>query len=113
MKFALRAVTPSDLNALATFVSEYYTLDGLFYNDRLARQALLELMAENQLGQIWFLELAEQPIGYLILTFGFTVEFHGKHAVIGEVYLRPGYRGRGYFRKALTFVESHCRRLKI
>ena len=53
--------------------------------------------------------LEQHSIGYLVLTFGFIVEFHGKHAVIDEVYLRPNYRGHGYFRQALTFVETFCR----
>jgi ribosomal protein S18 acetylase RimI-like enzyme len=113
MEIDLRTVTPSDLDVLANLVSEYYAFDGLNYDDRLARRALLELINEQGSGRIWLLELEQQPIGYLVLTFGFIVEFHGKHAVIDEVYLRPNYRGRGYFRMALAFVEAFCRELNV
>jgi GNAT superfamily N-acetyltransferase len=112
MEIDLRPVIPSDLDVLTNLVSEYYTFDGLYYDDRLARRALLELMNDERSGRIWLLELEQQPIGYLILTFGFIVEFHGKHAVIDEVYLRPNHRGHGYFQKALTFVEAFCRQSK-
>jgi ribosomal protein S18 acetylase RimI-like enzyme len=113
MKIDLRAVTPSDLDVLANLVSEYYAFDRLNYNDRLARQALLELMSEERSGRIWLLEQQREPIGYLVLTFGFILEFHGKHAVIDEVYLRPNYRGHGYFQTALQFVEAFCRELDV
>jgi ribosomal protein S18 acetylase RimI-like enzyme len=113
MEIDLRAVTASDLDVLANLVSEYYAFDDLVYDDQLARRALCELINEKEYGRIWLLELEQRPIGYLLLTFGFIVEFHGKHAVIDEVYLRPGYRSRGYFRMALAFVEAFCRESNI
>lgn len=113
MDIDLRPVTSSDMDVLATLVSEYYAFDGLNYDDRLARRALLELIDEERSGRIWLLELEQRPIGYLVLTFGFIVEFHGKHTVIDEVYLRPNYRGHGYFQMALPFVESFCRDLDV
>lgn len=100
---------PSDLDIVANFVSEYYAFDDLAYDDRPARRALAELINKEYLGRIWLLQLEQQPIGYLILTFGFLLEFHGRHAVIDEVYIRPSFRGHGYFRTALSFVEARCR----
>jgi diamine N-acetyltransferase len=113
MEVDLRAVTLSDLDVLADLISEYYAFDGLEYDDLLSRQAVLELISDDRFGRIWLLEMEKLPIGYLVLTFGFIVEFHGKHAVIDEVYLRPEYRGRGYFRQVLNVVEALCRQLKI
>jgi GNAT superfamily N-acetyltransferase len=113
VEIALRAVTASDLDVLANLVSEYYAFDCLNYDDRIARRALLELINEERSGRIWLLELEQHPIGYLVLTFGFILEFHGKHAVIDEVYLQPNYRGHGYFQMALGFVEEFCRKLEI
>jgi diamine N-acetyltransferase len=70
-------------------------------------------MNDEVYGRIWLLELEQCPVGYLVLTFGFILEFHGKHAVIDEIYLRPNYRGHGYFKMALRFVESFCQQSKI
>jgi GNAT superfamily N-acetyltransferase len=108
-----QSVTPFDLDVLANLVSEYYAFDHLNYDDKLARQALLELVSEERFGRVWLLQLEQEPIGYLVLTFGFIVEFRGRIAVIDEVYLRPNFRGRGYFRTALTFVEALCRELGV
>lgn len=113
MEIDLRAVTSFDLDVLSSLVSEYYAFDGLNFDDRLARRAILELINDERFGRIWLIELEQHPIGYLVLTFGFIVEFHGKHAVLDEVYLRPNYRGLGYFQIALAFVEAFCRELNI
>jgi len=41
------------------------------------------------------------PIGYVIITFGWSVEFGGLDAIIDELYIRPGVRGRGIASEAL------------
>jgi GNAT superfamily N-acetyltransferase len=117
MEPKLRLLEPppnaSDLDVLANFVSEYYAFDRLTFDERLARQAMVDLISDARLGRIWLLELEQEPIGYLVLTFGFLLEFHGRHAVIDEVYLRANFRNRGYFRIALSFVEATCRELGV
>ena len=109
MGIDFRSCAVSDVNFLNDFVCEYYAFDGLLYDAELVREALSELICEERLGRVWLVELNQLPIGYIVLTFGFILEFHGKHAVIDEVYLRSDYRGRGYFQMALGFVETFCR----
>jgi diamine N-acetyltransferase len=113
MEIDLRAAMLTDVDILCDLVSEYYASDGLVYDDELTRRALVELINHQGFGRIWVLELSQQPIGYLLLTFGFILEFHGRHAVIDEVYLRPNYRRRGYFQNALSFVEAFCRQMNL
>mmetsp|Transcript_6985 Transcript_6985/g.11259 ORF Transcript_6985/g.11259 Transcript_6985/m.11259 type:complete len:110 (-) Transcript_6985:2382-2711(-) len=35
------------------------------------------------------------PIGYIVVTFGWSVEFGGMDGFVDELYVRPGVRGRG------------------
>jgi ribosomal protein S18 acetylase RimI-like enzyme len=51
----------------------------------------------------------ETPVGYVVLTFGYSLEFLGRDAFIDELYLREYYRGRGWGRKTLDFVEEQAR----
>jgi GNAT superfamily N-acetyltransferase len=55
----------------------------------------------------------DQVIGYIVLTFGFSLEYRGRDAFIDEFYLRPQYRGQGIGTKTLAFVESACRTLEV
>jgi len=47
--------------------------------------------------------------GYLVLTFGYSLEFHGRDALVDELYVREAYRGRGAGTLSLAFVEEICR----
>ena len=53
------------------------------------------------------------PVGYVVLTLGFSLEFHGRDAFVDEIYIRAQYRGRGIGGKALAFAEGACRSLGV
>jgi ribosomal protein S18 acetylase RimI-like enzyme len=46
-------------------------------------------------GAIYLVGPGRAPIGYAIVSFGWSVEFGGMDGFIDEVYIRPGVRGRG------------------
>jgi ribosomal protein S18 acetylase RimI-like enzyme len=49
------------------------------------------------------------PAGYLVLTWGYSLEFHGRDAFIDELYVAPAHRGVGVGRDAVAFAETACR----
>ena len=51
-----------------------------------------------------------EVIGYIVLTFGFSLEFHGRDAFLDELYLSEEYRGKGIGEASLGFVEALCQR---
>jgi len=55
----------------------------------------------------------DQPIGYLILTLGYSVEYGGRDGFIDELYLVPAARGRGVGGKLLEFVLASAAALAI
>lgn len=59
------------------------------------------------------IDLDKKLIGYAVLTFGFSVEFHGRHAVLDEIFLLADHRGKGHFKEILTLIEACCRQLGI
>jgi ribosomal protein S18 acetylase RimI-like enzyme len=61
------------------------------------------------LGKLWHIELEGQPIGYLLLTSGFILEFGGRQYILDELYVRPNFRRRGFGTRAIQFAESVCR----
>jgi ribosomal protein S18 acetylase RimI-like enzyme len=54
-----------------------------------------------------------KPIGYIILTIGFSFEFYGHDAFIDELYIDAGYRRRGYGRQAVEFLEKRAREMGV
>jgi ribosomal protein S18 acetylase RimI-like enzyme len=52
-------------------------------------------------------------VGYVVLCFGYSLEWLGRDAFIDEFYLREEYRGRGWGRKTLAFVEDAARSSEV
>lgn len=55
------------------------------------------------------IEDAEQAVGYVVLTFGFSLETRGPNAFVDELYLNEDHRGQGIGKATLEFLESFCR----
>lgn len=104
----MRAVTLADLPLLAPLVRANYETAGFPYEEGPARQALQQLVTTARLGRVWWVDCEGAPIGYVVLTFSFSVEFHGRFAVLDEVYLVPEHQGKGHFKHLLALVEAHC-----
>ena len=108
MGITLRAATLADLPLLASLVQANYQSAGFPYEEGPARQALQQLVTTARLGRVWWVDYEGAPIGYVVLTFSFSVEFHGPLAVLDEVYLVPEHQGKGHFKHLLALVEAHC-----
>jgi ribosomal protein S18 acetylase RimI-like enzyme len=109
-----RTATEADADLLLPLMREYYAYDGHAYDEPRARLALVNFLREPSFGQAWVIfdgamPDGETPIGYIVLTFGYSLEYLGRDAFIDEFYLRESHRGRGWGRKALEFVEEAAR----
>lgn len=104
-----RIATPADEPALLVLMREFYAEEHLAFDELIARPAVSDLLADPRLGQLMLLEVASHPIGYLALTFGFSLELHGRYALLDELYLAPSVRGRGWGRYCLELATSVAR----
>ena len=66
-------------------------------------------LRDGALGSVYLIRSGEDVAGYVVLTFGFSLEFYGRDALVDELYLREEFRGKGLGRTALQFVEGVCR----
>ena len=109
MEPRFRLATTSDCELLLDFMSEYYAFDGHTYDREKARPALIELLKNPTLGLAWLVLDADAPAGYVVLCFGYSLEYLGRDAFLDEFYLRESHRGRGWGREAVEFVEAEAR----
>jgi ribosomal protein S18 acetylase RimI-like enzyme len=100
----------SDANLLINLMREFYTLEHLKFDEQVARRALQQILNDRKFGMVHLVSIGNEVIGYLVLTFGFSLEFDGRNAFIDELYLREEYRGRGIGKESLRFVEALCQR---
>jgi diamine N-acetyltransferase len=83
------------------------------FDEAAARATLLKFQSLPAFGAIWMLCDGGKPIGYIILTIGFSFEFHGHDAFIDELYIDTAHRRRGYGRQAVAFLEKRAREMGV
>ena len=105
-----RVAIEPDADVLLDFMQAYYKYDGHAFDREKARTALLGLLRESRFGRAWFVLDHAQPVGYIVLCFGYSLEWLGRDAFVDEFYLRKEYRGRGWGRKTMEFIEEAARR---
>lgn len=102
MSAALHLAGPGDLDRLSGLVERFHDEQGITQDDDVRRAALAPLLEGSPYGAAYLIGPARAPAGYVIVTFGWSVEFGGMDAMIDEIYLRPAVRGRGMASEALT-----------
>ena len=104
-----RLATEADAELLLGMMREYYAYDGHAYDEPRARMALMDFLRDQAFGRAWLICERDTPVGYVVLTFGYSLEYLGRDAFIDEFFLLPSHRGRGWGRATLQFVEETAR----
>ncbi|MFB2939211.1 GNAT family N-acetyltransferase [Aerosakkonemataceae cyanobacterium BLCC-F154] len=113
MEVTFKTATNSDRNLLLTLTKEFYQLEHLTYNVEVLNKCFDEVFSNDNLARIWIIYADREPAGYLVLTFGYSLEFHGRDALIDEFYIRETYRSQGIGKQTLEFVKTTCQNLGI
>lgn len=88
-------------------------LGSYFFDEPAVRTVLREFLLNPQLGQTWIFFDGKIPVGYIVLTLGFSFEYHGRDSFIDELYIEPQYRRQGIGRHAIEFLEERARELGV
>jgi len=108
-----RVAIPADAELLLDFMKDYYAFDGHHYDREKARDTLLGLLKNSAYGIAWLILNGSVAVGYIVLCFGYSLEFLGRDAFIDEFYLIEEYRGRGWGRRTFEFVQEEARRQNV
>jgi ribosomal protein S18 acetylase RimI-like enzyme len=84
-----------------------------FFDEPVVREVLRRFLATPELGQAWVFFDGEIPVGYIVLTFGYSFEYHGRDSFVDELYIEPQYRRQGIGRRAMEFLEERARDLGV
>jgi ribosomal protein S18 acetylase RimI-like enzyme len=103
-----RRAGEADADVLLVFMRAYYEYDGHGFDLEKARGALVALLRDANFGCAWLILDGDAAVGYIVLCFGYSLEWLGRDAFVDELYLREEYRGRGWGRRAMEFVEGEA-----
>ncbi|HZS46763.1 MAG TPA: GNAT family N-acetyltransferase [Blastocatellia bacterium] len=103
----------SDIETLIAFMRELYLHDNTFFDEANTRKALDKILTDDSVGRVFVIEIGDEMVGYTVLTFGYSLEFHGRDAFIDELYISEPYRRQGIGKKTISHLESICGSLGI
>ncbi len=109
MSAAFRPATTADERVLLELMREFYRHERMAWVEAAARAALHGLLASPERGRSLLIEVDASVAGYLVVCFGWSLEFQGRDAFVDELYVRERYRGRGLGTRALEIAADLCR----
>jgi GNAT superfamily N-acetyltransferase len=109
MKPVFTLADASDVELLVELMREFYAFDHIAFDEGAARVALEQILRDRRLGVIHLIRVETEAAGYLVLTFGFSLEFGGRDAFVDELFLRENFRGRGIGKASLELAGEVCR----
>jgi len=106
MSAALTLAGPEHLGRLDALVAAFHVEEGIALPEDQRRAGLQPLLDGIPHGAAYLIGPPRAPIGYLVITFGWSVEFGGLDGFIDEIYVRPGVRGRGIASETLQALPK-------
>lgn len=103
----------SDTEILVELIQEFCEFDAHPFDECAIRKALVKILSDESLGRVWLIQSEGEAIGYIVLTFGYSLEYLGRDAFIDEIYIRENYRRQGIGKKTIQFIERVCPTLGI
>ena len=95
MSAALHLAKPDDLAVLQKLVASFHNQENIEQTDQERGAALLPLLAGTPHGAAYLIGPRKGAVGYIIISFGYSVEMGGIAGFIDEFYIRTNVRGRG------------------
>jgi ribosomal protein S18 acetylase RimI-like enzyme len=99
---------PHDCPLLLDLMAEFYAESGHPVDRERARAAFSALLADRRLGQVWLIHADAGPVGYVVLTLGYSMEYGGPDAFVDDLFIQASHRGRGLGKLALAEVRAAC-----
>jgi ribosomal protein S18 acetylase RimI-like enzyme len=102
----VRRAGRGDDTALTVLIQEFYDIDGHVFDQATVAAGLLPLLTDDTYGQVWIVEDEGRPVGYAVVTWGFSIESGGRDALLDEIYVRR--RGEGIGQELLRHAMAEA-----
>jgi ribosomal protein S18 acetylase RimI-like enzyme len=113
MNAVFQLLSEDDIKLLLGMMREFYSQQEMRFDEGIATAAARKLMENPKLGQIYLIFRGSDLAGYFALTYCFSLEFHGRFALLDELYIREPFRRQKLGRAVAEFAENVCRESRI
>lgn len=94
-------------------LKDFWLFEQIPFSSEIALKVWQKAWAHPDFVRAWLLEFEFQTVGYVVLTFGFSLEYGGLDAYVDELFVKPEYRGHGFASQALGFLVLECQKSNV
>lgn len=91
----LIALEKGNISELLALIQSFHNESGISSQQTKLIKLLQQILQREDLGRIWLIQHQNMNVGYIAVSFGFSLEFGGFDAFIDELFVLPEYRGLG------------------
>ena len=102
----LELAGPPQLGELLPLVAAYHQFEEISLSVDIREKSVERLLSDGTLGEVWLIKKFDQLIGYVVVCFGYSIEFGGRAAFIDEFYIEAPERGRGIGAEVLRKLKA-------
>jgi ribosomal protein S18 acetylase RimI-like enzyme len=103
---SVREATDADTALILDMMEAFNVFEKIPWRRETGELALRTLLSDTRLGVVAIVEEGEATLGYLVVTWGYDLEWNGRDAFLTELFLVPEARGRGVGTLALDRAEA-------
>ena len=107
----MKPVRLEDLPALLRLMRDLQRDDpwSVPFDEARASAAVRDLLAHENYGKAWFVAEGRRTVGYIVMSFDYSLEYGGRNAWVDEFFIEKASRGRGLGAQVLDFFEQAAR----
>lgn len=106
MSAALTLASLEDLDRLDGLIAAYYEEDSKKLPAERRRAGLEPFLKNEPYAAAYLIGPVRAPVGYVLLSFGWSLEIAGHYCKIEQIFVRKGVRGRGIATEVLMKLSS-------
>lgn len=109
MTTAINLADEADLDRVLSLMTRYHAEAGLPYDDPHRAAAVAPLLDGSPLGAIWLVGPTRAPLGYVMITFGWSMAQGGMVGWLDEAFIRESVRNRGIGTEVMHAITVNLR----
>ncbi|MEL7461387.1 MAG: GNAT family N-acetyltransferase [Pseudomonadota bacterium] len=106
MSASIHLATPDDAVKLLPMIEAFHAEDGVKSDVEGRAAAIAPLLEGSPHGALWLIGPRAAPVGYIAITFGWSLASGGLDGTIDEFFIRETVRGRGVGTEVLIALMS-------
>lgn len=113
MNPVFQLLSESEIPAVLELMREFYAQTHMAFAENAARIALALLLNDPSRGELYLIFQGSELTGYFALTYCFSLEFHGRFALLDELYIREQFRRQHLGKAVMAFAETASRKAGV